>query len=123
MKVVIDGVIFVQAPPAPDGKDFADALALRFDSDAGDDLTMRQYLHALMRELWDEQEGFSGKWPFGNSGWEFEIYKPLSKAGFIDLGPLGEDGEPYNWTADQINVAHAYVHDMIAAAMFGGGMV
>ena len=119
MKVVIDGVAYVPAPPAPDGNGFAAALELRFDSDAGDDLTVRQYLHELMRLLWDEQDGFSGKRPFGNSGWEHDLYTPLAKAGFIDLGPLGEDGTPYRWTAEQINLAHAYVHDMIAFALFG----
>ena len=105
--------------PAPTGKTLADALELRFDSDVGDDMTVRQYLHALLRTLWDEQESFSGKYPFGNSGWDHDLYGPLAKAGFVDLGPLGEDGEPYNWTAEQINLAHAYVHDLISVAMFG----
>jgi hypothetical protein len=119
MDVTINGVKYVPAEPPLAGKDFAAALALRFDSDAGDDLTVKQYLHALLRTLWDEQESFSGKRPFGNSGWDFDLYAPLAKAGFIDLGPLGEDGEPYKWTAEQINLAHAYVHDLISAALFG----
>lgn len=36
-----------------------------------------------MRTLWSETEGFSGKRPFGNSGWEFDLYKPLVEAGAI----------------------------------------
>ena len=119
MDVTINGVKYVPAEPMPKGKDFLAALALRFDSDAGDDLTVKQYLHALLRTLWDENESFSGKRPFGNSGWDFALYAPLAKAGFIDLGPLDEEGEPYNWTAEQINLAHAYVHDLISAALFG----
>ena len=96
------------------------ALEVRFDSDAGDDLTVRQYLHELLRKLWDEQERFSGKRPFGNSSWDFDLYTPLAKAGFIDLGPMDEDGEPYKWTDEQINVAHAYVHDLISSALSEG---
>lgn len=41
------------------------------ENDAGA-LTVRDYLKALLRRLWLEQEGFSGKRPFGNSGWEDE---------------------------------------------------
>ena len=43
---------------------------------------------------------------------------PLAKAGFIDLGPANEDGD-FLWTAEQMVVAHAYVADLIIAAMFG----
>ena len=119
MEVLIDGVKYVPAPPAPTGKTLADALEIRFDSDVGDDVTVRQYLHELLRTLWEEQECFSGKRPFGNSGWDHDLYGPLAKAGLIDLGPLDEDGMPVNWTDEQINLAHAYVHDLIAAAFFG----
>ena len=102
MEVLINGVRYIPAPPEPTGKGLLDALEVRFDSDAGDGLTVRQYLHKLMSLLWKEQESFDGKRPFGNSDWEFDLYKPLAKAGFIDLGPLHEeDGEPFNWTKDQ----------------------
>jgi hypothetical protein len=58
------------------------------DANAG---TIREYLIELLAELWREQEGFSGKRPFGNSGWEYELYKPLIEAGHVD-GGLDEDG-------------------------------
>jgi hypothetical protein len=64
---------------------------VRFDSDAGKNLTIRQYLHVLLQTLWTEQEGFSGKRPFGNSGWSYDLYKPLIQAGAI-RGKLDEDG-------------------------------
>ena len=54
---------------------------VRFDSDAGDNLTCRQYLCALLAQLWSEGSGFSGKRPFGNSGWEWDILDALSEAG------------------------------------------
>jgi len=71
------------------------ALELRFDSDAGDGRTIRDYFHSLLTTLWEEGEGFSGKRPFGNSGWEHDLYRPLALAGyvegdadgFVDYGP------------------------------------
>ena len=53
--------------------------------------TVRGYLIELLATLWREQEGFSGKRPFGNSGWEYDLYAPLLKAGFI-AGAFDEDG-------------------------------
>lgn len=44
---------------------------------------VRGYLKALLRELWDTGEGFSGKRPFGDSGWEYELYWGLIKAGLV----------------------------------------
>lgn len=60
------------------------------DNDAGAD-TIRGYLIALLATLWVEGEGFGGKRPFGNSGWEYELYYPLVKHGFIP-GQIHEEG-------------------------------
>lgn len=46
--------------------------------------TVRGYLVALAREVWSENEEFSGKRPFGNSGWEHEVYTALAKEGHIE---------------------------------------
>lgn len=53
--------------------------------------TIRGYLKALLYALWEEGEGFSGKRPFGNSGWEFELYRALIKGGAV-AGELDEYG-------------------------------
>jgi hypothetical protein len=53
--------------------------------------TVRGYLLRLLLVLWDEQDGFSGKRPFGNSGWDYDLYKPLIEAGLVD-GKFDEDG-------------------------------
>ena len=45
--------------------------------------TIRDYLKALLTAVWEEQEGFSGKRPFGNSGWDRDIYLALVCAGAI----------------------------------------
>lgn len=50
-----------------------DVLALALPSnDAGAD-TVKEYLVELLSTLWNEGEGFSGKRPFGTSGWEYEL--------------------------------------------------
>ncbi len=53
--------------------------------------TIRDYLKALLNKLWRESEGFSGKRPFGNSGWEFEVYEALARAGVVN-GKFDQDG-------------------------------
>lgn len=53
--------------------------------------TVRGYLVALLAELWREEECFSGKRPFGNSSWQYDIYVPMISAGIVE-GRLDEDG-------------------------------
>lgn len=63
--------------------------------DLGENITIRQYLIELLDTLWVEKEGFSGKRPFGNSGWESDFNFPLIKAGLIKGEILNEDGYEY----------------------------
>lgn len=42
--------------------------------------TIKGYLKALLYAVWDENEGFSGKRPFGNSGWNGEMLDALVNA-------------------------------------------
>lgn len=49
------------------------------DAEAG---TVREYLKELLVTLLIVEEGFSGKRPFGNSGWQHELTEPLEAAGF-----------------------------------------
>jgi len=53
--------------------------------------TVREYLLALLRMVWTEREMFSGKRPFGNSSWEYDLYRAMGKAGFIEI-TLDSDG-------------------------------
>ena len=52
--------------------------------------TVRDYLKALLTTLWEEGEGFSGKRPFGNSGWENELFSALVKGKAVK-GAFDED--------------------------------
>lgn len=67
-------------------------LDLKFQCyDLHGEVTIREYLRELLVTLWCEGEGFSGKRPFGNSGWERDLYKPLIAACVI-AGELDEHG-------------------------------
>lgn len=115
MDVRVDGVKYVPVPDVPTDKGLLSALEVRFDSDAGDGLTVRDYLRTLLETLWREGEGFSGKRPFGNSGWEYDLYAPLIKGGFL-AGKLDEDGYVEDFDRTE---AEAYVFALIGAAFNG----
>ena len=53
--------------------------------------TVGEFLKELLLQLWSEAEGFSGKRPFGNSDWQYQVYASLIEAGY-DIGELDEDG-------------------------------
>lgn len=63
-----------------DGKAILDIKMSDNDADAK---TVRDYLKALLSAIWEEGESFSGKRPFGNSGWEYDLYRPLVEAGAV----------------------------------------
>jgi hypothetical protein len=57
-------------------------LDLRFDCDDLDgEVSIREYFAALLSAVWEEQEGFSGKRPFGNSGWYCDLRDALATVG------------------------------------------
>jgi hypothetical protein len=57
------------------------------DADA---LTIGEYFYMLLIMVWRDKEGFSGKRPFGNSGWDHEVYASLVKAGVVE-GKFDDD--------------------------------
>jgi hypothetical protein len=83
------------------------------ENDAGAE-TIRDYLKALLRKLWREGEGFGGKRPFGNSGWEWELYKALAVGCAIDV--LFDDyGDMEEISDFQERKANALIFDAIEA--------
>lgn len=94
---------------------YLEALEVRFDSDAGDNITVRDYLRILLSTLWAEKEGFSGKRPFGNSSWEYDLYEPLVKGGFVP-GTLDEDGCLLDFDRQLLN---QYIQQLIMVAFYG----
>ncbi|MBS3648836.1 hypothetical protein KEU06_09480 [Pseudaminobacter sp. 19-2017] len=88
----LDPQVYVKDQPAepsalnPDAAQLTGAkvLNLKMPGNDADAETIRDYLKALLKALWAEGEGFSGKRPFGNSGWEYDLYQVLEKIGFTD---------------------------------------
>lgn len=118
MDVTINGVRYIPEPPVLTDGGLLAALDVRFDSDAGSNITVREYLQALLTTVWEEKESFSGKRPFGNSGWEHEVFTPLVKAGFIS----GTFDETYagQWAdVDNYDKASDYVSQLILAVFYG----
>jgi len=88
-KVTVDGVLCVQAPDQTGDVSAADFIF--FCSDLDQDISIKGYLKKLLETVWSEGESFSGKRPFGNSGWEYDLYTPLVAGGFVE-GELDADG-------------------------------
>lgn len=66
------------------------ALPMQQPNDA-DAPTIRDFLKALLVQLIRNGEGFNGKRPFGNSGWDFDLYFAMIRGGAIP-GKLDECG-------------------------------
>lgn len=65
----------------PDELTGLDILKIKMQDNDANARTVGEYLIMLSQKCWQETEGFSGKRPFGNSGWDFEIYQALAAAG------------------------------------------
>ncbi len=85
-------------------------LALPMPSNDADAGTVRDYLKALLNALWLEEESFSGKRPFGNSGWQSDVYIALIRGGGVE-GSVDDEGD---WETDE-KAADAVVLSAIAA--------
>lgn len=60
-------------------------LDLKFEStDLGKEITIKDFFKELLTTLFKEGECFSGKRPFGNSGWDWDLKICLVKNGVID---------------------------------------
>lgn len=79
-------------------------LALPMGDNDAHATTIGDYFARLAEQAWIEEEGFSGKRPFGNSGWQHEVYHALVTnkviTGEIDNYGYVEDYDGH--AADQI---------------------
>ena len=79
---------------------YKDCLKLPMQENDAGAKTIGEYIKKLLLKLWDEKEEFSVKRPFGNSGWDYELYYALANEGVIscrfdsygDLAEFDEDG-------------------------------
>lgn len=94
-----------------DGKE---VLALPMQDNDAEATTVRDYLIALLVGVWVEREGFSGKRPFGNSGWQYDLYEPLATAGAI-VATFDEDGYFESMADNEKRKADALIMSAIEA--------
>ena len=74
--------------------------------------TVEEYLALLLTTLINEDEGFSGKRPFGNSGWMCDLAVALIRAGQLP-GRLEEDDQPEGYTdKDLVKALNACVQEV-----------
>jgi hypothetical protein len=64
--------------------DYTTVLSLPMQKNDANAETIGDYLNSLLSAVWGEEESFSGKRPFGNSGWKHEIYYTLVKEKIIE---------------------------------------
>jgi hypothetical protein len=114
LEVLINGIAYAPIPDRPT-ESVLSALALRIDSDAGENITIRDYLYALLVKVWREGEGFNGKRPWGNSGWAYDLYIPLMQEGYI-AGTVDDDR---TFSGLDRNEADKYVVKLVAAVFYG----
>ena len=72
------------------GKDILN-IPMNPDENDAEASTIGEYLQKLLILLWEEGESFNGKRPFGNSGWDYELYIALAKSDLIEAD-FDEDG-------------------------------
>lgn len=58
-------------------------LDLPMGDNTADARTVRDYLIKLLRELWRDSGSFTGKYAFGSSDWQYNLYQALADAGLI----------------------------------------
>jgi len=75
---------------------------------------IRKYFQRLLSELWLEGEGFSGKRPFGNSGWDYDLYSALVEAKAIKA-KTDEDGNIEEMSPRERAKANALILSAIEA--------
>lgn len=63
---------------------FIDILKVPMKENDANAETIGHYLKTLLIAVLEEQEGFSGKRPFGNSGWFRDLVEPLVLAKKIE---------------------------------------
>lgn len=117
-EVIIDGQKYIPAPPPAEDSKWLDVRFYDYIS-LDREVSIREFFHELMQKLWDEQDGFSGKRPFGNSCWEFPVIYALIEAGAIPgTVTYDEDGYVEESHFDR-KVAHEFVRGLISQMFYG----
>ena len=114
-EVTINGVRYIPAPPVCENPELLDFM---WEFDEIGKVRIRDYLSALLTTLWDQQESFSSKRPFGNGGWEHDLYAALVAAGAVD-GEMDENGYVSSFAEGALAKADAIINTLIVAMCSG----
>jgi hypothetical protein len=77
-------------------------LNYRFEArDIEVNLSIKDFLKTILKKVWKEEQCFDGKRPFGNSGWQQEIYDILIENKVVD--EKAEESEMCKIIVDLIN--------------------
>lgn len=58
-------------------------LNLQLPRNGAEAKTVRDYLKALLWALWEDDEFFDAKRPFGNSGWSYDLITWIVESGIV----------------------------------------
>lgn len=84
-------------------------------SDIGKPMTVREYLRDLLLAVLEQGESFSGKRPFGNSGWEENLVIPMIEAGVLAGTIDAQDPdypEAFDWDEKDFDLARCHLVEM-----------
>lgn len=89
-------------------------------SDIGEEMLVRSYLADLLLTLMQQGESFSGKRPFGNSGWEENLVAPMIQCGVIP-GTVSDDewAEASGWAEADFEAAREALIGYVFGVEFG----
>ena len=120
MEVITDGDSYVKVQPRIQSSvsevESVLAAPINYENGIG---TVRSYLHDLLKTLWRERGGFSGKRPFGNSGWPCDLYHALAMAGIVEA--VIEDGYIDEMRKEEEEKADRLIAEAIDYVFFGCG--
>ena len=86
--------------------------------DVDSDMTVNDYLRDLLVTLLEEGEGFSGKRPLGNSGWEDAMSRSIALVGVVEYERTGDpededEDDPSTWEIGYDNKADKLIKEYI----------
>ena len=91
-----------------------DVLTCPMGENDADATTVGDYLIKLLQGVWEEEEGFDGKRPFSNSGWQSEVFYALARANLIESTTDKYGETDYDDTAGGELVANAIPYFLTA---------
>jgi len=76
--------------------------------------TVRDYLKALLVDLWLKDAKFNPEYPFGNSAWKHDFYRAFAVKGLMKSTYVNEEGEDmYFYDQEAMNQVDKLIEEAI----------